>query len=263
MVSTYSFGPVVLVVLIFFLIVFAPYYFGISGIIRATRIPQSPRLHPGRGHISAVLVLLGLLIPFILLSVSLVTIRFIEFPQYQTRTAFYHNHHQEEMQRHGELVGAIGKVQMDHLERMNVLDRNNAEQRTAWNAYSATVAKLEDDIKRAEIIFRRAADDSRNMMYGTPHVGGVSVGACVYPLLFFALPGTILGIGYVSRIRKEHERPGLASGLFAALTFPIMIVLGTAVGLILAFGWTGFLIMFTVLGILVGVYFAVRYWLAR
>ena len=85
----------------------------------------------------------------------------------------------------------------------------------------------------------------------------------MFPFIFFAIPGTILGIGYVARIRKEKKRPGLVAGLFAALTWPILVVIGSTVAFIIVFGLTGFLVMLAVVAILTGIFFLVRYWLAQ
>jgi uncharacterized membrane protein len=50
----------------------------------------------------------------------------------------------------------------------------------------------------------------------------------------------------------------LAAGLFAALTLPVIVLVGGTVAMILAFGVLGFLVVFAVLALLVGIAVAVR-----
>jgi len=84
--------------------------------------------------------------------------------------------------------------------------------------------------------------------------------AFTLPVVLFSTTAHFRDV-FWSWIRRERERPGLASGLFAALTCPIIVLIGGTVTLIVLLKWLGFLIMLAVIGVLVGVYFTVRYWL--
>ena len=238
------------------------YGFGLGAIIRATRMPQSSRLHPGRAHVAAILLLLSVLVPAILFNVSAIAIR-----TWDNHPIYDRENHQDVARRYEEQREALTNIREKILAKVAEMDNNrpsrqNSEESRAHemerNAYSSAchpINSMETDLINRQN--SRFADVESGAMARMP---GISVGS-IFPIVCFILPGTILGIGYVVRIRRERERPGLASALFAALTVPLILMIGGTVALILAFGFTGFLIMLTVIGLLIGTGFAVKYWL--
>jgi len=245
------------IILVFFVGMIAVYCYGLYAIIRATRMPQSTRLHPGRAHMAALLVVLGLLIPILVVFLAFATLQSSASSTHSmlaTLAILEKDNYHNEMQRYDEQVQAIVQIRKEIGAKMGEISGENREEREAYDSAGRSL-----DQKQHELSDNRMSSSRFNPSVVGPEA---SVGIIIFPFpLFFVLPGTILGIGYVARIRREKERPGLGWGLFAALTFPIVLMLGGTVALILVFGFTGFLIMLAIIGLLVGTYFAVRYWL--
>ncbi|MDR0328362.1 MAG: hypothetical protein LBI05_08720 [Planctomycetaceae bacterium] len=244
------------------------YFFGLYAIIRATRQEAPPYLHPRRGTIAATLVLLSLLFPIVALTGSLplswlVRGDLMSIAHWENVTV------KEEEQRYHELQEAFYDLEKNTVNiRDKALKLAGSDQQSlseTRDAYNIALNHITEETTQTHMWNRRA------QRFHVSHGSDVYVrraniaifSSMVLPILFFALPGTILGLGYAARIRRERERPGLAAGLFAALCYPLMVVIGGTVIWILVFSFTGVLIMLAVMGILVGTYFAVQYWLAH
>jgi len=238
------------------------YFFGLNAVVRVTRQPKPPGLHPTRATMAAVIVLLGfgfLLIMFVIDATSSAAFSQARFQSRVSRELAFSMANEETNQQHAELEKAITGVKKNLEEKMKEIAVGVEKQ----NIYNQTATFIANSLRKQNQI---AQEEWKRLLHNDVSSGGfarISAGSVVFPAIFFVLPGTIMGIGYVARIRKEKERPGLVSGLFAALTWPILLILGTTTTLILVFGLVGFLIALTVIAILAGVYFLVRYWLSH
>ena len=235
------------------------YFFGLYRIIQATRIPQSPHLHDSRGHMAAILVLLSILVPVAYLITISTCGRTAEIIRIHERFGSFADNERDWHQRGIEVRETLGRIQEKIYEEMERIVSGSREDRELLHEHEAAIRIIDGKMSAAmDIGWRRDSE----MMGGHNDFAGFGL-LSLFISLLFALPGTMLGIGYVSRIRKERERPGLGAGLFAALTLPLVVAIGGTVILIVSFGLIGFLIVLSTAGILVGTFFAVRYWLAQ
>jgi hypothetical protein len=238
------------------------FFFGFYLIIRATQLPHPPHLHSSRAYLSAVLVVSSLVFPMIAGGFVAAGASMMEHPLYRKNQVYRQTTIHKDFERYKEMDAALKAVREEILAIWRVGQKNNVS-REQENAFKAVYEKVNKMIEEKS---RRISDRVSEMGHaGVPGVGvsAGSIGLFAFPSLFFAIAGTVLGIGYVSRIRREKERPGLGAALFAALFFPVVIVLGVTTFLIAVGGFVGFLIILAVAGILVGVYYGVRWWLAN
>ena len=226
------------------------YFFSLDAIIRATRLPESSRLHPGRARMALILVLMSFLFPVIVLYASYRG----SVPNMDDRQWQYDNI-QFEQQRQVATKAALEKVLNTIGEKMRNMNVQNQERYAYTTAYKHIDDRIHQLSREQMVTMEVSASSSPS---------GVSIGATtVFSFLLYAFPGTILGLGYVTRIRRESERPGLVAGLLAALTWPVILILGGSTGAIIVFGFTGFLIVLTIALVGVGIIYAVRYWLSH
>jgi hypothetical protein len=150
-------------------------------------------------------------------------------------------------------------VHVDIVSRMKrEIEESKDEQRAHMQRNLAFTEQMHDrerqQLQRDQENLEKRRDERRFTI--------VTVGI-VISLIWFALAatGTAFGWYYVSRIRKESDRPGLFAGVFAALFYPVVIAIGGTIAVIVPLGVIGFLIVLAVMGILAGVCLAVRWWL--
>jgi hypothetical protein len=259
-----------------FLLLLITYIYVFRGIAFATRTRQ--QLHFSRANVSAMIIVLSFVMPLLILAFLVWT----STHPYSARFTSYEFSTGED--------GSIGVPIRLHFREQVVnptwfeyTTKINKEDMVMSNEHFAAMTKIQAElVSKTNISYAEQKDYDEAINYvsrqvGNPtkakfrnsgqmlsHVGmNAKLFLNIFPILLFAIPGTVWGIGYVNSVRTRKERPGLAAALFAALTWPsILIVVGTVASIIL-FGLVGFLIALTVIAIFVGIYFGVRYWLSH
>gem|GEM_PF-896779 len=215
----------------------ALYCFGLYRVIQATRLPQSARSHASRGYLAMMLVLLGLLVPLFGATIGIAGLQGSMYREKEYKESMHRAVSQEEKQRNAELSDALAAVAFRVEKEMDAVagDESRTQEMREYQRAHERLTHRTSVFAVSSVLFTR--------MVETPSIVAPSEGAVflvsLFPLflLFFALPGTILGWIHVFRIRRERERPGLLAGLFAALAFPLLF-------LVWGLGWSAYFIFY-------------------
>lgn len=267
-----------MVIILPFLLLLITYIYVFRGIAYATRTPQL--LHFSRANVSAMIIVLSFVMPLLIFaflawtmvagssSINVTSHAITTGDDSNKNTIYLHFRepvvnptwfeymtkiNKEDMAMSNEHFAAMTKIQSELLSKEQTI--SNAEQRD-FNTALTYVSE--------QIVSRPTKSMFGNTGQTMPHVRrSVVLFPNIFLFLLFAIPGTVWGIGYVNSVRTRQERPGLAAALFAALTWPSILIVGGTVASIILFGLVGFLIALTVIAIFVGIYFGVRYWLSH
>lgn len=239
-------------ILILYVLLIVLYVWELYTVIRSTRQAKPPLLHPTRATVAAMLVLLSFLFPVAVYGVSTALLSVCNTNASKQAEKRWQRQEQQK-KRLQEINDAVKEIQSDLGKKM-FDDTGSRESREKINAYNDAIRQLDQYIR------------NENQAYFGYNSGGYSAGALGLPfaasLLCFAFPGTVMGFVYGVRIRKEPFRPGLPAALFAGLTWPLIAIISATVITIMLLQFTGFLIVLSVAGIFLGVWFALRYWLS-
>lgn len=203
------------------------YFGGIFTLVRATRNPENVKCpHPGRARVALLMLFASFVLPFLVLGLWCVIV--------EQDARWQMDHRDTECNLHIDLH----KENIENLEDMTSMAIGNPE-----NVNQSDVARIEKFFLEHIVQERKNIDyyEHRKRVYSGGRISEFHP-LWAFPIysLIYAVPCSVLGIGYVISIRKQKRKPGLVTAVFAGFTWPLLVLLvllGLAVFFLLSLQW--------------------------